>query len=274
MVGKVSEVKRERKNIIEFTDHGVVRKVSMLKESVRLQRLEVESWVLSQIRRRGINVPRVLDYYRNSSNQEVLVLERVYGQPLSVNPPQQKRGAMLEIGPQMLQLCNIAPNYGWIDPVSMMGSYNSWRTFITDYTQVYGGRLSTAGILSQEDLSMIYESIVDADIEMSEPFLLNRDFRLSHFLKDNCGKVWVIDWENAILGDPLYDSAIFAVRYGEGMLWQNLMSGYGLDYLPFKYQLYKIIALIGIIDYCRINKMDYSGRMKKFMRLMSLFKGS
>ncbi len=274
MSKKRSETRREKKNVIEFINENVVRKISKLKENNRLQRLKVEAWVLSQVRRRGINVPRVLDYYLDLNDQEVLVLERIHGQPLSLNPPKEKRGSMLQIGPQMMQLANIVPNYGWIDPISMTGSSESWRIFISGYAQTYGERLFNSGILSREDLSMIYESIQNTDIEIPEPYLLNRDFRLSHFLRDNSGKIWILDWENAILGDPLYDLAIFAARYGEGDLWQHLREGYDFDYLPPKYSLYKTISLIGIIDYCRKNKIDYHGRIRKLARLISLLKGS
>ena len=267
------DTRRERKNLIEFVDKTSVRKISMLRESNRPQRLQIESWILSQIRMRKINVPKVLDYYRNSRDQEVLVMERIYGQPISLVAPKEKREAMLEIGPQMVQLANIASNYGWIDPASFAGNSNSWRMFILNYVKTYGERLFSSNIISRKDLDVVYRLIESLDIEISKSFLLNRDFRLSHFLRDDYGKIWILDWENAILGDPLYDLAIFAARYGEGTLWQNLKTGYSFGHLPPKYYLYKIVALIGIIDYCQKNRIEYSGRMKKLMKSISFFKG-
>lgn len=268
------EKRRERKNVIEFVDNQVIRKISMVRETVRLQRLEVEAWALTQVKARGINVPRVVDYYRNARNQEVLVLERIYGRPLSLCNPKEKTEALVRVGPQMVTLNNIAPNFGWINPITMQGDSVSWRLFISTYTQTYCERLVNNGILNREDASVIYRLIQDIDIDLSDSFLLNRDFRLSHFFLDNSDKVWILDWENVILGDPLYDLAIFAVRYGEGILCQNLQSGYNFEYLLLKYSLYKIIALIGIIDYCRKSGIDYSGKIKKLIKLISSLQGS
>ncbi|MDD3756399.1 MAG: aminoglycoside phosphotransferase family protein [Bacteroidales bacterium] len=268
------DARRERKNLIEFVDKTSIRKISMLNESNRLQRLQIESRVLIQARMNGVNVPKVLDYYRNSNNQEVLVMERIFGRPISLVAPEEKKEAMLKIGPQMMQLAGIIPNFGWIDPISFVGNSKSWRIFILSYVKNYGARILKSKIIFQKDLDVVNRFIENLDIEPSESFLLNRDFRLSHFLRDDVGKIWILDWENAILGDPLYDLAIFAARYGEGALWQNLKTGYGLNILPSKYCLYKTVALIGIIDYCQKNKIDYLGRLKKLMKTIDILKNS
>jgi len=99
--------------------------------------------------------------------------------------------------------------------------------------------------------------------------LVNGDIRLPHLIRDGNGKIWIVDWENVILGDPLWDLAFFGVRYGHGTLWQNLRSGYGFSSLPQKYTLYEIIALIGIIDFFRENKINYYGKLRKLIQLIN-----
>lgn len=50
----------------------------------------------------------------------------------------------------------------------------------------------------------------------SRPFcLLHADLHRENFILDSAGKVWAIDWELAMLGDPLYDLAthLHLMRY-------------------------------------------------------------
>lgn len=69
------KVRKGRLNAIEFVDEKSIRKISVVQEKSRPYRLKIESWALSQARARGINVPRVLEYYRNTEGLEVIVLE-------------------------------------------------------------------------------------------------------------------------------------------------------------------------------------------------------
>ena len=76
------KVRKGRLNNTEFINNDVIRKVAITQEVVRPYRLKVEAWALSQAKSRGVNTPRVLDYYRDSEGREVLVLERIHGKHL------------------------------------------------------------------------------------------------------------------------------------------------------------------------------------------------
>lgn len=265
------KVKRERKNIIEFANEKIVRKISMVREETRPHRLKVEAWALSQARELGINVPRVIDYFRDSEGREVLILERIHGKTLSLKISKETLDCILDVGRQMasLLLNDVSVNYGWIDPICMTGNSRSWLSFISSYTQAYGEPLVKEKIIKESHLQKVYRTIKVVELDISCRFLVNGDIRLPHIIRDGDDRIWILDWENVIVGDPLWDLAFFGVRYGHGALWQNLRLGYGFSFLPQKYTLYETIALIGIIDFFRENKINYYGKLRKLIQLIN-----
>lgn len=263
------KLRMERKNVIEFVDEKIVRKIGKVQEKTRPYRLKVEAWALSQARSQGVNVPKVIDYFQDSEGKEILVLERIHGRSLSLKISQENLKCVFDVGRQMTLLCNTSVNYGWIDPVHMNGSSKSWQTFLLTFTQTYGERLVKERIIEESYLQKIYWTIQFTKLNIPVPFLVNGDIRPSHLIKDDAGKVWIIDWENVRLGDPLYDLALFGVRYGHGMLWQNLRLGCEFNFLPQKYVLYEILALVGIVDFYRKNRISYDGKLKKLIQLIN-----
>lgn len=266
------KVKRERKNVIEFVNEKIVRKISIVQEETRPHRLKVEAWALSRARERGINVPRVIDYFRDSEGREILILERIHGKTLPLKISKETIDCIFDVGRQMasLLLNDVSVNYGWIDPICMTGNSKSWLSFILAYTRTFGEQLVKEEIIKENYLQKVCRTIKLVELDISVPFLVNGDIRLPHLIRDGDGKIWIVDWENVILGDSLWDLAFFGVRYGHGTLWQNLRSGYGFSSLPQKYTLYETIALIGIIDFFQKNKINYSGRLKKLRQLIDL----
>jgi len=264
------KVKRERKNVIEFVNEKIIRKISIVQEKTRPHRLKVEAWALSQARERGINVPRVIDYFRDSEGREVLVLERIHGETLSLKISKETIDCIFDVGRQMVSLLlnDASVNYGWINPISMIGNSESWLSFILSYTRTFGEPLMKEEIIKENYLQKVCRAIKLVKLDISVPFLVNGDIRLPHLIRDSNGRVWIVDWENVILGDPLWDLAFFGVRYGHGALWQNLRLGYGFNSLPQKYTLYETIASIGMIDFFRKHKIDYYGKLRKLMQLI------
>lgn len=262
------KTRRGRCNIVKFVNEKFIQKIGIVKEEVRPYRLMVESWAISQSRSKGINVPRVIDYYLNPKGQEVLILERIHGKSLSFNMLKSNANCILDVGRQMSLLNNIGVNYGWIDPISYKGSNENWQSFISWYTQTYGERLVEEKIIKENDFIKIYKMTEQIDLNISVAHLVNRDIKLPNIIKDNKGKIWIVDWENAILGDPLYDLALFGIKYGHGILWENLKLGYEIEQLPIKYDLYEIIGLIGIIDFYQKNNINHIRKLKQIQKLI------
>lgn len=262
--------RKGRRNIIEFINEKFVRKISVVKEEVRPHRLKVEAWAISQAKSRGINVPCVIDYYRDHKEQEVLILERINGKSLSFNMLKTNADHIADVGRQLALLNNIGVNYGWINPMSYEGSSNSWRLFILEYTRIYGEELINKKIIKENDFIKIYCMVERENLNILVSYLVNRDLKLSNMIKDNEGKIWIIDWENTIYGDPLYDLALFGIRYGHSVLWKKLILGYGFEYLPTRYNTYEIIGLIGLIDFYQKNNINYRRKLKQLQKLIML----
>ena len=267
------KIRKGRLNITEFVSDEVIRKISVVQEAVRPYRLKVEGWVLSQAKIREINVPGVLDYYQDKDGREVLVLERIHGQHLLWRCSQENIRCMSEVGEQILLLSNASLDcgWGWINPSTMAGVSENWQSFLLLYVQTYHKLFIEKNILEESHFQMVYRAIGSIDLNISEPRLVNRDIKPSNIIKDDSGKVWIVDWENTILGDSLYDLAVFGIRYGHGALWESLVSGCGLDVSSPKYTLYEVIGLIGLIDFYREHKINYSGRQKQLRRLIQRF---
>lgn len=110
--------------------------------------------------------------------------------------------------------------------------------------------------------------IENIDFNNPKPCLVHRDIKPSNIIRGNNGKVWIVDWENAIFGDLLFDLATFGVRYGHGVLWESLVQKHEFDSSSPKYIFYEIMILVGLIEFYREYKINYGGRQKQLYRLM------
>ena len=111
-------------------------------------------------------------------------------------------------------------------------------------------------------------------IDIQTAFLVNRDIKPGNIIRDINGKTWIIDWENAILGDPLYDLAIFGGNYGHGKLWKSLLDGYGFTLPSLKYYVYQAVALFGTIDFCIKYNSPFVFRLKCLKENIAKLKNS
>ena len=264
------KTRRGRLNTTEFVDDKVIRKIGMVREEVRPYRLKVESWALSQARLRGVNVPCVINYYLDKDGREVLVLERIQGNHLIRQCSQENILCMSKVCDQIISLSN-APldrGWGWINPSTMTGVSDTWQSFLLLFVQTYHKTFIEKQILGESHFQIVYRAIDSIDLNGLKPCLVHRDIKPTNIINGEDGRVWIIDWENTILGDPIYDLATFGVRYGHGILWKSLVLAYGLDVSSIKYSLYEIIGLIGIVDFYQEYRINYRGRQKQLCKLI------
>lgn len=267
-MGKENEIRRGRLNETRFLNRDVVQKTGIIEETNRPSRLGVEAYALSLARKMGANVPQVLDYYRNNNGEEVLLLTRILGSPLTIEACLNDTNLLSQVGTQMSKLDTGTTDYGWLDPYSSEGS-DSWKSFLSVYLERYGERLLREKIIEEKDFQKAQKGLEDVNLSLITSFLVHRDLKLDNLLKDEKSLIWIVDWENAILGDPLYDLALFEVRYGKQVLWVSLAKGYGIDIKTQKYLIYKIIALIGLTDFFRKHNLPHETERQQFLKLIS-----
>lgn len=261
-----------RLNVVNFINNHVVQKIGVIQENSRPHRLFVEKMALLAARAKRLNVPTVIDYYRNANNTEVLVLERISGAPITDEDNADNAKAMEEVGKQMRLLKRVTNGYGWLKPQSFQGEFDMWSSFLTVYTKEYGLRLVKSRILDTRVLGKLLEVIRNSNLNIPAPFLLHQDLKAGNIMRDDDSKIWIIDWENSILGDPLYDIAMFGVRRGQTKIWESLIKGYGVDatFSKTRYLLYEIIALIGAVEFNIKQGVKKTEREKRLISLLNL----
>ena len=264
------KIRQGRRNLLEFSpnDDKTVRKIAVVSELVRPNRLMVEAWALSHAKERGIHVPAVVEYYRDSENHEVMTLERIVGRVLSREKTPENIDCMYSVGEQMSNLEGVSSGFGWIDPISGMGTSESWEAFLHGHLSGSESRLLECGDLPEEISRAVHGMIDRFDLSLPQPYLVHRDIKPSNIMRDEEGNAWILDWENTMLGDPIYDISMFGMKYGHGAQWEALRAGYGLVLPEERYGLYEIIGLIGMIDFYKKHGISYGGRMKQLIRMI------
>lgn len=255
-----------RLNTLDIGDR--VTKICTKPDS-RHEKLKVEMWAMEQARLQGMRVPKPFLYMRNSADQEVLVMEFINGKTLMPTKITDKsRMAFLDIGKQLGSLQRIYQSFGWIDPATMEGVYQSWQDFLLDYTNRYGGQILNQGCLTQVEFERVVEVI------KSEPLLIQkqstlvyRDLKPTNIITTPQG-AYLIDWECAIPGDPEYDLALYLAKFGKGSHWNSLISGFGEIHQRLIH-IYLILALIGQIDFCLTFKYGIKAKLSLLKELVA-----
>lgn len=261
-----------RLNITQFLDLTRVYKIAIVKEEKRPYRLMIEKWAIEQAKILGANTPEVLSYSTDQKRREILTLKRINGQNIRHLSLDEKCECLYSVSHQMKSLKSPIKGFGWINLNSQCGTSRDWKSFLYSYAEIYGNNIVKEKVISGADLSLILGLLSNAPIDIQAPFLVNRDIKPSNIIRDTEGKTWIIDWENAILGDPLYDLAIFGGNYGHGRLWESLLGGYGLVLSPLKYYVYQAVALFGTIDFCIKYSAPFAFRHKRLKKIIANFK--
>lgn len=264
--------RKGRLNFTQFLPNGTVKKTAVIKEENRPYRLKREAWALNVAKSQGLNVPKVLDYFLDSDSNEVLILEKIEGNTLDNQKVDVRERAMSLIGQQLVKLSNVSKKYGWIDPNKMTGTHDQWKSFLLFFAETYGKRLVDSNFLSQKGMQRVINKINNSNLSLPFSFLIHRDIKFSNVICSYDGKIWIIDWENAILGDPLFEIAVFGARNGRGNLWRELLSGYNFEIHKLNYSvydLYETLALIGLVAFLYKHSLCFKDKIKKLNALIS-----
>ena len=157
--------------------------------------------------------------------------------------------------------------FGWPHSEYLKGEFEAWQSFLYFFVKKYGKRLTKNKIISKRMLDDFLKVVMEFEFETYQAFLIHRDIKLSNILQTQEGP-YIIDWENALLGDSLFDLAQYGANYNRNELWRGLADGFGFSEINTKYIIYEAVALIGVIDFYRKQKLNYSFKRQQ---LYSLF---
>lgn len=268
MKERVFRVRQGRRNETKICNNGTVVKRSLVKEKHRQLRLGREAWALRIAKDRGVYVPEVIDYYMGNG-VEVLITSFINGTDLTFVSEQEKVIAMQNVGQQMLKLSSVASGFGWPHPDTHIGEFDNWYDFLLHFVNMYGVSICQDGIISTEKIEKTKELLRKINPQLKTPSLVHRDIKPGNVIKGDY-YYWIIDWENALLGDPLFDPASYAANFGRDHLWKSLALGFGVNISSELYMLYETIILIGTIDFLNKEGLNFDNHLKRMLDILSL----
>ncbi len=197
-------------------------------------------------RPRVVAAPAILRFGRLGAEMSAVIMTRIEGRPIAPEDP-----AFGEVGTNLRRLHRVTmPGFGWLAEASWHehGDFSlthpSWLSFlraICDDTR----KLATTVADAAE--SVIGEH-ADALGALEVGVLCHGDLKASHILVDDGRLAGVIDWGDALVGDPWFDIARFAHRSPEASLSLLLRSYRPAGEHAWRLPLYE--ALWMLVDTC------------------------
>lgn len=204
-----------------------------------------ETHLMSLLRRRGLPVPQILatDVSRARFPLHYQIVERVPYTPLHKLDQSQhldRQAIGRQLGECMAQIHQVqAPGYGFLD-TSALRNGNEIRGLDVAYTQYFTRRLddhfaelTASGLLPASEIDSIRE-LLERHLpltQLSQGCVVHRDLAFWNLLGTPSRIHAIIDWEDAVLGDPADDLGIFNCFYDE-VTMQALLEGYARHVSP------------------------------------------
>ena len=234
---------------VEAGGHRLVVKASAMHDALR-----GEAWACGQGLGAGCPVPAVLGFGRlgSGAGKSAFIMSLIDGLPLAGPHP-----VLREVGVRLRQLHEVrVTGFGWLSDASWNGTggfslrHGSWRGFLED---VVGEIRALAGSYAVADaVADAAAGAVDARGEalavLEVGSLCHGDLKVGHVLVDDDRLAGVIDWGDAVVGDPVWDIARFAHRADASSL-SLLLEGYDpggvlVDDLAWRIPLYGALWLL------------------------------
>jgi aminoglycoside phosphotransferase (APT) family kinase protein len=240
----------------------------VVKASPMHDALRGEVWACGRGLHAGCPVPAVLGFGPLGSGLDMsaFVMSLVDGIPLEGPHP-----ALREVGVRLRQLHEArVPGFGslsdaaWDDAGRFSLRHGSWRSFLDDVvgeTRALAGRYAIASDVADEAAGAL-DARQAALSEIEVGSLCHGDLKVGHVLVDDDRLAGVIDWGDAVVGDPLWDIARFAHR-AEAASLSLLLEGYDpgrvlVDDLAWRLPLYGALWMLVdvIVDHRLGSRVD------------------
>ncbi len=140
-------------------------------------------------------------------------MQKILGEPLTHLSNRIRRKVFHDCGGQLGKLLGGSfRDYGWVDPEKKSGTFENWSTFLISFVDRYGSTLISDGILTDRQVRRL--KIKLGSLPTVKPTLIHRDLKPSNLLAKGGCLSGILDWENAIIGDGLFDLAVLIARLG------------------------------------------------------------
>jgi aminoglycoside phosphotransferase (APT) family kinase protein len=180
--------------------------------------LRAEAWACARGADAGCAAPAILARGRLSTEDgtSAFIMRRVAGRPIVAG-----HLAFREVGARLRRLHDVRlPGFGWLAEASWdeRGDFSllhrSWLGFLQGICSDVRGLADSYVIASQvaAAAAAAVDARADALAAVEVGALCHGDLKMAHILIDADRLAGVIDWGDAVVGDPLWDIARFAHR--------------------------------------------------------------
>jgi len=164
--------------------------------------------------------------------------------------------------------------FGFIHPERqkiLCGINGSWFEFLGCHLERHLSILLDTGDINVAESKEVlcYIDRAKTELDSVQPHLLHGDCGNHNMIVKDSNEVVLIDWEDALLGDPLFDVALWATFHPERR-WSTFFKAYfECDWQPtFEFWMYYTrIALSKAVHRLRFGYVDHPSRPKASLRI-------
>jgi fructosamine-3-kinase len=223
----------------------------------------IEAWVADRLRQEGLPVPSVykVDISREKVSFDYQLSAEATGSTLKsfdIEGQKQEEHLLFELGSLLAKLHHVSTRkFGLLDIRCILdgreceGLLQTWSEYVFLKLEDHLKTCFEIGAISLEDRKKI-ESIFEKmqpRLDCAEPALLHGDLSNSNVFSDGRCVTALVDWEDCLSGDPLFDIASWGTFIGNDERRELFLEGYRSarrlpDDFELKYWLYYLRVLL------------------------------
>lgn len=209
----------------------LVVRVNILEREYPDHQMLVDPWIARQLPEQGLSAPRVyhVEVADRSSPFDFEILERVQGNSLSTHDDDEPRMRSLlwQVGGALARVQRIpAAGYGCLDMAELAageddwparGLFSSWADYVLLKLPEHIARCRDIAAIDAGEATRIAAWFSDLGglLDDVEPALLHGDPGNHNFIEQHGVITTILDWEDCMVGDPIFDVANWATFHPE-----------------------------------------------------------